>query len=68
MSRPPLRAYGCIWLLLGLVFGGAAWLLWKRPWVAVGAGLGLGFVGLVVLIACSEPPRSPGLAPDDPRR
>ena len=68
MSPPPFRAYGVVWLLLALIFGGGAWLLWRRPWPAVGAGALLGFVGLIVLVALTPKPRSPGLGPDDPRR
>lgn len=68
MSPPPLSRYGCLWLILGLVFGTIAWFVWKRTWIAVGAGAVLGFVGLVVLVALSQPPRSPGLGSDDPRR
>lgn len=67
MSPPPLRAFAVVWLVLGLVLGGAAWLLWKRPWPAVAAGVVGGFAGLVVLLALSPKPRSPGLPPDDPR-
>ena len=68
MSPPPLRRYGCVWLLLGLAFGTIAWFLWRKPWVSAAAGAVLGFIGLVVLVALSNPPPSPGRAPDDPRR
>lgn len=68
MSPPPVKAYGCLWLVLGLAFGGGAWLLWHRTWLAVTAGVVLGFAGLVAAVALTPPPRSPGLGPDDPRR
>lgn len=67
MSPPPLSRYGCLWLVLGLIFGAIAWFVWRKPWLSVTAGAILGFAGLVALVALSKPPPSPGRGPDDPR-
>ena len=70
MSPPPFRAYAGTWLILGLLFGGLAWWLWRRPWIAVTAGVGLGFAGLVALVAVGggRTPEPGRRGPDDPRR
>lgn len=68
MSPPSPIGRGCLWAFFGLIFGGAAWFLWRNPWLAAAAGAVLGFASLIVAVAVGKSPPEPGRrAPGDPR-
>jgi hypothetical protein len=41
----PLGLYGCVWLLLGSVVAGVAWLICRDGWLSIKIGAGVGLAG-----------------------